>query len=136
MRIKKIDHIGIAVSEDSSLEKFFGLSDISDFNEEIIESENLKVRFIEVGDVNIELLYPLNEKSPVHKFIAKKGPGIHHIAYEVDNIEEAAKEYISNGFKLINEEPKKGAHNSKIIFIHPRSVDGVLTELVEKNKKI
>jgi len=134
MKIKKIDHIGIAVKDESKLEEFFKISGLSEIEEEIIERENLKVKFIKVGDVMIELLFPLNEKAPVAKFLDKKGAGIHHIAYEVENIEELMEEYKEKGVKVINDKPVEGAHNSKVVFLHPASLDGVLTELVEKEK--
>ena len=134
MKIIKIDHIGIAVKNESKLEEFFKLSGLGEMEEEIVERENLKVKFVKIGDVDIELLFPLNENASVAKFIDKKGQGIHHIAYEVEDIEKLTEAYKNKGFRLINEKPVEGAHNTKVVFLHPTSLDGVLTELVEKKK--
>ncbi len=100
--------------------------------EKIVKSEGLKVKFIQLGETRIELLYPIDDSSTVKKFLKKNGPGLHHIAIQVDNIEKTIIELKKAGFSIIDEEPRIGAEGYKAIFIHPKSVEGVLLELIEK----
>jgi len=95
-------------------------------------TQKVKVAFINVGGVNIELLEPTSDESPIAKYIEKKGEGIHHIAYRVPCVKTALDKLKSEGIKLIDEEPKPGAHGMQIAFVHPKSVNGVLTELSEE----
>lgn len=129
---KKIAHIGIAVQ---SLEKtipfYTEMLGLTLEGVEEVESEQVKVAFLKIGETMIELLEPLSEASAIHKYLEKNGEGIHHIALEVDNIEERLANLKNNGIRLINEEPKLGANNSKIAFLHPKSSYGVLYELCE-----
>ena len=133
--IKKIAHIGIAVKNIDEALPFY--RDVLKMNVEAIEvvdSEKVKVAFLQVGETHIELLEPIDDTSPIQGFINKRGEGIHHIALEVDNIEKRLEDMRENGIKLINEEPKDGAGNAKIAFLHPKSTNGVLYELCEYKK--
>src|SRR5699024_8487554 len=127
--IKKISHIGIAVENlDQALpfyEKNLGL-ELEGLTE--VESEGVKIAFLKVGESRFELLEPLHDASPIAKFIKKRGEGIHHIALEVDDIQERLAFIKANGIELINDSPKKGAHNTSVAFIHPKSSHGVLYE--------
>ncbi len=129
----KLHHIGIAVkSIENSLEVWkdilgLKLNDIKD-----VVDQKVKVAMLEVGGVTIELLEPLGEKSTVHKFIEKRGEGMHHLCFEVDNIEKILSEMRSQNIKLIDEIPRIGASGKKIAFIHPKDMGGVLIELTEK----
>ena len=131
----KIDHIGIAVRSLADAVKVYedilGLK-VSGY--ETVEDQGVNLAMIPVGDSRIELLEPLHAVSPVEKFMAKRGEGIHHIAVSVDNIEEALERFKAAGARLIDSAPRRGAHNSKIAFIHPASTHGVLLELVEHAK--
>ncbi|MDA3871221.1 MAG: methylmalonyl-CoA epimerase [Candidatus Marinimicrobia bacterium] len=132
--IKKISHIGIAVKsineqmsyyrDDLGL-KFAGI--------EIVEDQKVKVAFFEVGEARIELLEPTSEDSPVAKFIDKKGEGIHHLAYGVENISESIKKMEKAGGKMIDHKSRMGAGNHQIAFLHPKSTFRVLTELTEEH---
>ncbi|AIU70710.1 methylmalonyl-CoA epimerase [Thermococcus eurythermalis] len=131
---RKIDHVGIAVKNlDEAIKVWEGLGLKV---EEIEEVPDQKVRtaIIHIGESRIELLEPTAEDSPIAKFIAKRGEGIHHIALGVTNIEEHLKELKDKGYRLIDEEPRIGAGGAKIAFVHPKSVTGVLLELCERNE--
>ena len=129
----ELDHIGIAVKNLEESFKFYKLMGWSSLKTETVESEKVKVGFIEFNNqVNIELLEATSDESPVAKFIAKRGAGIHHICFRVKNIREVMKTLKSSGVQLINAEPKMGAHNCLVAFIHPKSTGGVLIELSEK----
>lgn len=130
---KKIDHIGIAVkSLEASLPLYTEHLKLKLVGIEEVESEGVKVAFLKVGESKIELLEPLNNESPIAKFIEKKGEGIHHIALGVDDIKNRVKEIKEKGLRMINEEPKTGAGGAQIAFMHPKSTGGVLYELCEK----
>lgn len=126
----KLDHIGVAVNGDSkSLYEILGLKYEGD---EVVSSEGVRVEFLNTSnDAKIELLHPLNDQSPVHKFIEKRGAGIHHICFRVKNLDSLVEHLKKKGIQLITEFPKMGAHNCRIIFIHPKSTGGVLIELSE-----
>ena len=131
----KIDHIGIAVRSLSETVKMYeeviGLT-ISGYDE--VEDQRVRVAMLPVGESRIELLEPTDQQSPIEKFMAKRGEGIHHIAFSVDNIEEALKRFKAAGARLIDETPRQGAHNTRIAFVHPSTTHGVLLELVEHGK--
>jgi len=133
--IKKIEHIGIAVknlkNSNALFKKLFGKEY---YKIESVESEGVSTSFFILGETKIELLEATNEESAISKFIAKKGEGIHHIAYEVDNLELEMKRLTSEGFELINKEPKDGADNKRICFLHPKTTNGILIELCEEKK--
>ena len=133
--MRKIEHIGIAVKslETSNLlfEKLFGQPP---YKEEEVVSEGVKTSFFMNGPNKIELLEATNSDSPIAKFIDKKGEGIHHIAFDVNDIEEEIKRLKSEGFIVLNEVPKKGADNKLVAFLHPKGTNGVLIELCQEIK--
>ena len=130
--MKKIEHIGIAVKDlkasNSLFEKLFGAAH---YKIESVESEGVNTSFFQAGPNKIELLEGTNEQSPISKFIAKKGEGIHHIAFAVDDIEAEVERLKAEGFTILNETPKKGADNKLVVFLHPKSTNGVLIELCQ-----
>lgn len=132
---KKIAHIGIAVQNlDLALPFYTDILKLELEAIESVQSENVKVAFLKIGDTHLELLEPLDESSPIQSFINKRGEGIHHIALEVDSVSKRLKDMRENGIKLINEEPKSGAGGAQIAFLHPKSTNGVLYELCEYKK--
>lgn len=136
MGIKRIDHLGIAVKDlDASLKKWKELFGAKVGVIEEIRDRGVKVAPLEFEDGSaVELVAPLGEDSPIEKFINERGEGIHHLSLEVDGIEEVMEELRNKGIQFIQEEPQKGAEGSKIAFIHPRNLEGVLLELKEKSK--
>jgi methylmalonyl-CoA epimerase len=132
----KIDHLGIATREIKEALKFWqdalGLENVH--TEEVAE-QKVRVAMLPLGETRIELLEPTSEDSPISKFLEKRGSGIHHIAVEVENIEESLAKLKSQGIRLIDETPKIGAGGCLIAFVHPSSTNGVLLELVQ-NKQI
>lgn len=128
----KIDHIGIAVKSLAETvriyEDIIGLK-VSDYDQ--VDDQGVRVAMIPTGESRIELLEPMHGDSPIEKFLAKRGEGIHHIALRVDNIEEALERFKAAGARLIDAVPRQGAHNTKIAFVHPATTHGVLLELVE-----
>lgn len=133
--IKKIEHIGIAVKNleqsNALFRKLFGREH---YKIERVESEAVNTSFFMLGDTKIELLEATGENSAIGKFIEKKGEGIHHIAYEVDNLAAEMERLKSEGFELIHQQPKDGADNKQICFLHPKSTNGVLVELCQEKK--
>jgi methylmalonyl-CoA/ethylmalonyl-CoA epimerase len=131
--MNKIEHIGIAVNDlDSAIliyEKLFGAPS---YKQEEVASEGVKTAFFKNGPNKIELLEATNDESPIAKFIAKKGEGIHHIAFDVDDIEAEIFRLKNEGFIILNEVPKKGADNKLVAFLHPKSTNGVLIELCQE----
>jgi methylmalonyl-CoA mutase C-terminal domain/subunit len=129
---RKIAHIGIAVNSIRDALPFYteqlGLPLLG---EENVESEGVRVAFLGVGETRLELLEPLNPESPIAKFLEKRGEGIHHIAFDVDDIEQRLSSLQANGIPLIHTEPKTGAHGAKIAFLHPKAAHGVLYELCQ-----
>jgi methylmalonyl-CoA/ethylmalonyl-CoA epimerase len=133
--IKKIEHIGIAVKDIShSNELFKKLFGQQHYKTEVVESEGVSTSFFMLGETKIELLEAKTETSAIAKFIEKKGEGIHHIAYEVDDIYQEMERLKLEGFEVLNIEPKKGADNKLIFFLHPKSTNGVLVELCQEIK--
>jgi LAO/AO transport system kinase len=131
----KIDHIGIAVkSIPAALQIYQGILGLQVSGYEDVEEQGVRVAMLPIGDTRIELLEPLHENSPIAKFMSKRGEGIHHIAICVDNIESALDGFKAAGARLIDTSPRRGAANSKIAFIHPAGMHGVLLELVEHDK--
>ncbi len=130
--LTKINHIGIAVSSLSESLAFYethlgmALTGI----EEVAE-QGVRVAMLQVGQSKIELLEPTSPDSPVAKFLDKNGPGIHHLAYEVADIEDAIARLVADGLRMIDTVPRNGAHGARIAFVHPRSSGGVLTELCQ-----
>lgn len=131
--IKKIEHLGIAVDDlNASLKVYENLLGTSCYKEEIVESEGVKTAFLHVGDSKIELLQATNSTSAIAKFLEKGRKGFHHVAFEVDDIEQELKRLQSLDFILIHETPKNGADNKRIAFLHPKSTDGLLVELCQE----
>jgi len=131
--IKRIEHIGIAVdSIEDSLPVFETLLSTESYKKEIVESEGVRTAFLKVGESKIELLEATNEDSAIAKFLSKNKGGFHHIAFEVDNIDDELKRLESEGFQLIHQTPKSGADNKRIAFLHPKSTKGMLVELCQE----
>ena len=135
--IKKIEHLGIAVKNlDQSNELFAKLLGAVHYKVEEVASEGVRTSFFMMGETKIELLEATKPESPIAKFIEKKGEGIHHMAFDVEDIDGEIERLKDEGFQVINPEPKDGADNKRIVFLHPRTTNGVLVELCEdKNKK-
>lgn len=132
----KIEHIGIAVKDiEQSNELFKTLFNKPSYKMEEVESEGVKTSFFMLGDSKIELLQATNPNSAIAKFIEKKGEGMHHIAFEVDDIDSEISRLKKEGFKMIHDVPKLGADNKRIAFLHPKSTNGVLVELCQEIKK-
>jgi methylmalonyl-CoA/ethylmalonyl-CoA epimerase len=133
--MEKLEHIGIAVKNLASANKLFSrLLGRDHYKIEEVSSEGVRTSFFEIGGVKIELLEATTPESPIAKFIDKKGEGIHHLAFEVSDIDKSLKNYESQGFQLINASPKAGADNKIIAFLHPKSTNGVLVELCQERK--
>lgn len=131
--MNKIEHIGIAVkSLESSNQLFAKLFGEPHYKTESVDSEGVKTSFFKAGINKIELLEATNPDSPIAKFIEKKGEGIHHIAFDVDDIEEEVKRLSEEGFVILNKTPKKGADNKRVVFLHPKTTNGVLIELCQE----
>lgn len=129
---KAINHIGIAVKSIDEQRSFYENVLGAEFETiEEVPSQKVKVGFFKVGDVRLELLEPTDSSSSVAGFLEKRGEGLHHVAYTVDDIEQRLAELKSDGVRLIDEAPRPGAHRSRIAFVHPKSSGGVLTELCE-----
>jgi methylmalonyl-CoA/ethylmalonyl-CoA epimerase len=133
--MEKLEHIGIAVKDARKANKLFALLvGREHYKIEEVASEGVRTSFFDIGGVKIELLEATREDSPIARFIDKKGEGIHHLAFEVSDIHQSLQKYAELGFELINKEPKKGADNKLIFFLHPKSTNGVLIELCEEIK--
>lgn len=135
MAFIRIEHIGIAVKElDESnqlIEKLFGRSP---YKSEAVEREGVTTSFFRMGESKIELVASSKEDSAIAKYIGKKGEGIHHIAFEVDDIVEEMKRLRNEGFTLLHESPVDGADNKLICFLHPKSTNGILVELTQEKR--
>ena len=133
--MKKIEHIGIAVKDiDTANDVYSKLFNEAPYKRESVESEGVTTSFFKVGENKIELLEATNSESPIAKYIEKHGEGIHHIAFAVADIHSEIKRLKKEGFTILNEEPKKGADNKLVCFIHPKSANGVLIELCQEIK--
>jgi methylmalonyl-CoA/ethylmalonyl-CoA epimerase len=131
--MNKIEHIGIAVKDISKSNELFAmLFDDEPYKMEEVASEGVLTSFFKVGESKIELLQATNPESPIAKFIEKKGEGVHHIAFGVEDIDAEIKRLESKGFTMIHKEAKKGADNMMIAFLHPKSTNGVLIELCQE----
>lgn len=131
--MQKIEHIGIAVNSLEEGEALYeNLLGVKPYKREEVLSEKVTTSFFRQGPNKIELLAPIGDDGPISKYLAKKGPGIHHIAYAVTDILAEMERLKSEGFQLLNEEPKKGADNKYVCFVHPKSAGGVLVELCQE----
>jgi methylmalonyl-CoA/ethylmalonyl-CoA epimerase len=133
--MNKIEHIGIAVNSLKSAGNIYEkLLNTQVYKTEEVASEGVKTAFLQSGPNKIELLEASNPDSPIAKFIAKKGEGIHHVAFDVDDIEAEMLRLKNEGFVLLNDKPKRGADNKLVCFVHPKSANGVLIELCQEVK--
>jgi methylmalonyl-CoA/ethylmalonyl-CoA epimerase len=131
--MEKLEHIGIAVKNiDQATRLFAALLGKEHYKIESVESEGVRTAFFDLSGVKIELLEATREDSPIAKFIEKRGEGIHHLAFEVSDVKNSIAEYQNKGFESINKEPKPGADNKMISFLHPKSTGGVLIELCQE----
>ena len=131
--MKQVEHIGIAVKDlETSIALYTKLLGVKPYKKEEVASEGVMTVFFDAGNTKIELLGATREDSPIAKFIEKRGEGIHHIAFAVDNIREKIAEKTASGFELIDKEPKDGADNKLIAFLHPKSTGNVLVEICEE----
>ncbi|MBA2422758.1 MAG: methylmalonyl-CoA epimerase [Chitinophagales bacterium] len=131
--MEKIEHIGIAVKDLNQANKTFQkLLGIHPYKTEVVITENVITSFFEIGESKVELLESSDPNSVIAKFLEKRGEGLHHIAYSVNNIYDEMKRLKTEGFVLINEEPKRGADNKLVCFLHPRDTNGVLMELCQE----
>ena len=131
--MRKIEHLGIAVKDlKKANETFAKLLGKSSYKQETVESEFVSTSFFEIGESKIELLQATDEKSSIHKYLDKNREGIHHLAFDVEDIFAEILRLKNEGFVFINEEPKKGADNKLVVFIHPKSANGILVELCQE----
>lgn len=131
--MKNVEHIGIAVRDFSEANGlYFKLLGVEPYKTEYVESEAVNTSFFKVGDTKIELLEGTTPDSAISKFVEKRGEGIHHIAFEVEDIYAEMERLKGEGFILLNEQPKKGADNKLVCFVHPKSANGVLVELTQE----
>ena len=134
--IKRIHHIAIAVNDLEEAAPFYqDILGLSLGGVEIVEAQKTRVGFFRIGESNIELVQPSAPDSPLTKFLETKGPGIHHICLEVDDIEKEIRAYLERGAKMVDQTSRSGAHHTRVAFIHPKSANGVLIELVELEKR-
>lgn len=133
--MRKIEHLGLAVENiEDAIKTFEVLLNTPCYKIEEVVSEHVKTAFFQIGESKIELLEATDPSSAIAKYIAKKGRGIHHIAFDVENIESEIKRLSENGFELIHQTPKDGADNKIIAFLHPKSTEGILIELCQDKK--
>ena len=127
-----IDHVGVAVEDlDSALALYEGTFGMPVAHRETVSDQGVEAVLLDVGDGHVELLRPLGEDTAVGRFLARRGPGLHHVAYRVDDIDAALAQLRERGVELIDSEPRRGIRASRVAFLHPRATGGVLTEIVE-----
>ncbi|WP_300433718.1 methylmalonyl-CoA epimerase [Christiangramia sp.] len=132
--MKRIEHIGIAVKDLEAANKTYkAILGAAHYKTETVESEGVSTSFFKIGESKIELLAATNPESPISKFIEKRGEGIHHIAFYVDDIKAEIDRLKKEGFRLLNEQPKPGADNKIVAFMHPKDANGVLVELCQES---
>lgn len=129
--MSEIDHLGIAVKSLAQAKKFYESLGLSPMTDETVEAEKVRLSMVPVGESRIELLEPLSDDSPIAKFLAKRGEGLHHVALHVDDLSATVERLKANGTRLISDEIKIGAGGHLYVFVHPSSAGGVLLELVE-----
>lgn len=129
---KRIDHIGVAVEDlDSAIKLYERSFEMELVHRETVESQGVEAVLLDVGEGHVELLAPLGPETAVGKFLSKKGPGIHHVAYSVEDIDKALEKAKATGLKLIDESPRTGIRGSRVAFVHPAATGSVLTEIVQ-----
>jgi methylmalonyl-CoA/ethylmalonyl-CoA epimerase len=132
VNLDRIHHIGVAVTDlDESIRLYTAALGAQLVRRSVSETDGLEAAFLRTGESEVELLRPTREESPVGKFLARRGPGLHHVAYAVTDIDRALDEARAAGLELIDQEPRVGLHGARIAFLHPKTMGGVLTELVE-----
>jgi len=130
--LKKINHIAVAVNNVEEAAKFYqNVLGLTLSGVEVVAAQKTKVGFFKIGESNVELVQPSEPDSPLVKFLETKGPGIHHICFEVDDVEAEVKTFLEKGATMVDQKPRPGAHNTKVAFVHPKSSSGVLIELCE-----
>lgn len=130
--LDRIDHTGVAVDDlDAAIKLYRDVLGMPLVHREVVEEQGVEAVLLDVGDGHVELLSPLGDDTPVGKFLAKKGPGLHHVAYAVSDIEATLADLSEAGVQLIDETPRIGIRQSKVAFVHPRSTGAVLTEIVQ-----
>lgn len=131
--MRKIEHIGIAVADlEKSNALFARLLGKEHFKTELVEGEGVETSFFQLGETKVELLQATRDDSPIAKFIERKSEGVHHIAFDVEDIQAEVERLKAEGFEILNETPKLGADNKLVVFLHPRSTNGVLVELCQE----
>ena len=134
MKSYKIDHLGIAVASIEEAMPIYRALGLTETHREEVPSQQVITAFLPIGDSQIELLEPTGDGSPVARFLARRGPGIHHVCFAVDDLPAALRDLQSQGFRLVNSEPVPGAGGKNVAFLHPESGGGVLIELAERRK--
>ena len=135
-RIRRIDHIGIAVPDlEAAVAAFAAVLGAQPFSIEEVPDQKVRTAFFAAGDTSLELLVPTSDDSPISSFLAKRGAGLHHLCFEVPDLEAALAECKAKGMRLIDETPRIGAHGKRIAFLHPKSTGGVLIELCESRRE-
>ena len=133
----RIDHIGVATDDlEGALALYENTLGMPLAHRETVESQGVEAALLDVGDGHVELLRPLGDDTPVGKYLAKKGPGLHHVAYAVEDIDSTLEKLKESGVELIDSEARVGIRNSRVAFLHPRSTGGVLTEIVEPSEDV
>ena len=134
MKVLKVDHIGVAVKSIESAQKLYeDLLGLKNAGSETVQEQKVTTAFFPVGDTEVELLESTSPDGPIAKYLEKRGEGVQHIAFRVENIEEALAELKAKGVQLIDEKPRRGAGGAKIAFLHPKSTYGVLVELCQRD---
>jgi methylmalonyl-CoA/ethylmalonyl-CoA epimerase len=133
----RIDHVGIAVADlDEAIELHVGVYGLSLVHRETLSEQGVTAALLDIGDSHVELLEPLHDDTPVGRFLAKRGPGLHHLAYRVEDVELSLRALRDAGMRLIDETPRPGIRESQVAFLHPSAAGGVLTELVGPAKYV
>lgn len=128
----RIDHVGVAVEEiEPALELYRDRLELEVAHREVVEEQGVEAVLLDVGENHVELLAPLGPDTPVGRFLAKQGPGLHHVAYQVTDIDAVLQRLREEGLQLIDERPRTGIRGSRVAFVHPRATAGVLTEIVQ-----
>jgi methylmalonyl-CoA/ethylmalonyl-CoA epimerase len=130
--LSAIDHIGVAVEDiDAALPLYGSSLQLPLVHRETMAEQGVEAALLDVGDAHVELLQPLGPETAVGKFLARRGPGLHHVAYRVDDVEQTLRTLAAAGIRLIDERPRTGIRGSRVAFVHPASTGGVLTEIVQ-----
>jgi methylmalonyl-CoA/ethylmalonyl-CoA epimerase len=132
----RVDHIGVAVEDlDAAIALHEGTYDMALVHREVVEEQGVEAVLLDVGEGHVELLRPLSDETPVGRFLAKRGPGLHHVAYQVADVEATLTALRERGLRLIDEQPRTGIRGSRVAFLHPASSGGVLTEIVQPSEE-